>query len=72
MGLGAKEHHHGLHSYSTVFDVRQPCDWLEPNKKGPGASKLTCLRQPCGKASMGLAPVLCHVLKTTFPSLPLD
>lgn len=51
MGLGLKSTICGVHSYSTVFDVWQPCDWLGPNEKGLGA------------ASMGLSLVLCHVLK---------
>lgn len=32
----------GLESTITGFEVRQPCDWLEPNDKGPGPSQLTC------------------------------
>lgn len=51
MGLGLKSTICGVHSYSTVFDVWQPCDWLGPNEKGLGA------------ASVGLSLVLCRVLK---------
>lgn len=71
MGTGAKEHRHGVQSCSTVLEEWQPCDWLEPNNKGPAAAKLTCLSQSLleGLCGPGPSPPPCP---EDLPSLPLD
>lgn len=72
MGTGAKEHRHGVQSSSTVSEEWKPCDWLEPNKKGPGTAKLTCLSQPLLDSLYGPGPSPLPCLKTFLLCLWID